>query len=317
MRRLARRRRLGRRIRRARPANTWVSVVAHATRASRRWAFRRTRSTASRGSSGRGWPRAREALGDTGESSPEHWEKPLGTRDVHVVLTALSPDAAQLEAALGARAQGVPGPVRASRRSGGRTATRSRTGKEPFGFRDGIGHPAIEGSGIPGTQLRASSPSRRASSSSATPTRPAACRRCRGPTSSVATAPTSSFRKLHQRVAAFRRYLKENASSPDEEELLAAKMMGRWRSGAPLALCPLHDDPGARCRSRSATTTSSTPTTRPGTRRRPGSHIRRANPRDASVAGRRPAPPDDPPRHRLRPRASRGRPRGRRRRSRA
>ena len=30
---------------------------------------------------------------------------------------------------------------------------------------------------------------------------------------------------------------------PEAEELLAAKMMGRWRSGAPLALCPMHDDP--------------------------------------------------------------------------
>jgi hypothetical protein len=29
-------------------------------------------------------------LGDTGESSPENWEKPLGTKDVHVLLTALS-----------------------------------------------------------------------------------------------------------------------------------------------------------------------------------------------------------------------------------
>ncbi len=46
------------------------------------------------------------------------------------------------------------------------------------------------------------------------------------------------FRKLHQRVAAFRQYLKANSASPEEEELLAAKMMGRWRSGAPLALCP-------------------------------------------------------------------------------
>ena len=25
------------------------------------------------------------ALGDVGESSPEHWETPLGTSDVHVV----------------------------------------------------------------------------------------------------------------------------------------------------------------------------------------------------------------------------------------
>ena len=31
-------------------------------------------------------------LGDVGESSPEHWEQPLGSSDVHVALAALSPD---------------------------------------------------------------------------------------------------------------------------------------------------------------------------------------------------------------------------------
>src|SRR5215218_5376412 len=36
-------------------------------------------------------------LGDVGESSPAHWEKPLGTADVHVALAALSPDQARLE----------------------------------------------------------------------------------------------------------------------------------------------------------------------------------------------------------------------------
>src|SRR5215213_10009951 len=39
-------------------------------------------------------------LGDGGESSPEHWEKPLGTADVHIALAALSPDAARLERVL-------------------------------------------------------------------------------------------------------------------------------------------------------------------------------------------------------------------------
>ena len=34
-------------------------------------------------------------LGDTGESSPEHWEKPLGTGEVHVAIAALSPDPAR------------------------------------------------------------------------------------------------------------------------------------------------------------------------------------------------------------------------------
>ncbi len=34
------------------------------------------------------------------------------------------------------------------------------------------------------------------------------------------------FRKLHQRVAAFRQYLKENSSTPEEEALLGAKIDG-------------------------------------------------------------------------------------------
>ncbi|WP_369354797.1 hypothetical protein [Streptomyces sp. cg2] len=50
------------------------------------------------------------------------------------------------------------------------------------------------------------------------------------------------FRKLHQDVAAFRRCLRQTATGPQNEELLAAKIMGRWRSGAPLALSPQHDD---------------------------------------------------------------------------
>ncbi len=94
-----------------------------------------------------------------------------------------------------------------------------------------------------------------------------------------------AFRKLHQRVAAFRQYLRENSGSPDEEEMLAAKMMGRWRSGAPLALCPMHDDPelGADPRRRNDFLYQQDDPL--GLKTPGGSHIRRANPRDAAVAG--------------------------------
>ena len=57
------------------------------------------------------------------------------------------------------------------------------------------------------------------------------------------------FRKLYQDVAAFRRYLATAAKSlygSDDQyhqELVAAKMMGRWRSGCPLDLSPDKDDP--------------------------------------------------------------------------
>ncbi|MEU6011428.1 hypothetical protein [Streptomyces sp. NPDC047453] len=39
-----------------------------------------------------------KALGDVGDSSPEHWEAPLGSPGVHVVLTAVAPDPVHLEA---------------------------------------------------------------------------------------------------------------------------------------------------------------------------------------------------------------------------
>ena len=89
------------------------------------------------------------------------------------------------------------------------------------------------------------------------------------------------FRKLHQRVAAFRQFLATHATDP---ELLAAKMMGRWRSGAPLARCPLHDDPelGADRTRNNDFDYADDPI---GYKTPPGSHARRANPRDAAVAG--------------------------------
>ena len=94
-----------------------------------------------------------------------------------------------------------------------------------------------------------------------------------------------AFRKLHQRVAAFRQYLQANASSPDEEELLAAKMMGRWRSGAPLALSSTQDDPalGVDPQRRNAFLYQEDDPR--GLKTPIESHIRRANPRDADVAG--------------------------------
>ena len=91
-----------------------------------------------------------KSLGDHGESSPEHWEKPLGTNEVHVVITAVAPDTERLEAAFEkARKsyQELKGIVAIWRQD-----CHVLPGeKEAFGFKDGISHPAIEGSGIPST----------------------------------------------------------------------------------------------------------------------------------------------------------------------
>lgn len=223
------------------------------------------------------------ALGDVGASDPDRWEKPLGSPDLHVVITGIAPASERLEAAL-ERARDVlhssPG-IAAIWRQDCHVMPGER---EPFGFKDGISHPAVEGSGIPGTNPHESplkagefvlGYSNEMSDSTEIP-QPGVLGR---------NGSYVAFRKLYQDVAAFRRYLKVNAASAGEEELLAAKMMGRWRSGAPLALSPNADDPalgedGARnnvflFRSDDAI----------GYRTPLGSHIRRANPRDSAIAG--------------------------------
>src|SRR6516225_8653912 len=167
-----------------------------------------------------------KALGDTGESSPENWETPLGTPDVHVVLTALAPDQQRLESAL-ERAR------KAYHELPGITAIWRQdcyvlpTEREHFGFKDGISHPAVEGSGIPGTNP-AEPPFKAGEFVLGYPNEVGDVIHPR-PDVLGRNGTYIVFRKLHQRVAAFRQYLKANSSSPEAEEFLAAKLMGRWR----------------------------------------------------------------------------------------
>lgn len=224
-----------------------------------------------------------KVLGDTGESSPEYWEKPLGSGDVHLVVTALSPDSKHLESAMERARKAyreLPGIAAIWRQD-----CHVRPGeREAFGFRDGISHPSIEGSDISGSNPHE------------LPLKPGEfVLGYPDETGEVPSIPQPEilgrngsyivFRKLHQRVAAFRRYLKENSTTPEAEELLAAKMMGRWRSGAPLALCPMHDNPRLGADSKSNNNFLFKEDDPIGYKTPCGSHIRRTNPRDADIAG--------------------------------
>jgi len=223
------------------------------------------------------------ALNDVGESSPEHWEKPLGTSDTHVIVVATAPDNAKLEEALdGARPAlaALPGVVPIWRQD----CHALPNEKEPFGFRDGISHPAVEGSGIAGSNpleepLKAGEfVLGYRDEMGGLPPMPA-------PEALGRNGSYIVFRKLHQRVAEFRRFIKSNAGSANDEELIAAKVMGRWRSGAPLALCPMHDDAelGADPARNNAFMFQKDDPIGYTTPR--GSHCRRMNPRDTPVAG--------------------------------
>jgi Dyp-type peroxidase family len=217
-------------------------------------------------------------LGDVGESSPENWEKPLGSPDVHVALAALSPDAARLEAVL-ERARRAHHQLPGIEVIWQQDCYQLPTGRTSFGFRDGIGQPAVEGSGVPGTNP--GEPPIKAGEfilgypdeTGSLPPMPAPEVLGRNGTYIV-------FRKLRTRVAAYRQYLHDRASSREEEERLGAKMVGRWHSGAPLALCPERDDPDLGADPQRNNDFGYKDDLR-GFKCPAGAHARRANPRDA------------------------------------
>jgi Dyp-type peroxidase family len=224
-----------------------------------------------------------EYLGDTGESAPARWEPPFGTGQVHVVLSLLAADqeslAVVLERARRARGQ-LPGLQVVHRQDFYQLAS----GRTTFGYKDGIGNPTIEGSGAPGRS--GDGPALKAGEfvlgypdqTGNLPPMPE-------PDVLGRNGTFVAWRKLHTRVAAFRRYLHDNAGGPDDEALLAAKIVGRWPSGAPLVLAPERDDPALGADARRNNDFGYHQADPRGLICPLGAHARRTNPRDSEIIG--------------------------------
>ena len=92
-----------------------------------------------------------------------------------------------------------------------------------------------------------------------------------------------------------------------DEEALAAKVVGRWRNGAPLVSHPDATPAHFDARAEAVNDFRYRPGDTDGHRCPLGAHIRRSNPRDAlGFDGKLSVPPSHhPPRHALRPRLDR------------
>lgn len=241
-----------------------------------------------------GMPKRAKHLGDTGASQPADWEFGADVEAIHAmaILSASTDHAICREMADFLQ--------RFTEMGGGTLVTeqrgfRSADAKEPFGFRDGIAQPSIRG--IEETGVRAGEfilgheneygyhpvtplvrdelDPRGILPGSPNPHHPGM--RDLGRNGSYLV-----YRKLEQDVAGFWGFLRSESTRlkgrVDAPFIvwLAAKMMGRWPSGAPLTLSPERDDPALResddflYRSLDAE----------GTRCPFGAHIRRTNPRD-------------------------------------
>jgi Dyp-type peroxidase family len=175
------------------------------------------------------------------DSLPKHWEPPYGTGQIHAALTLLSLSESKWAERLALarrQLQDLPA-VQVLARDNFEQVPGGRT---PFGYKDGISFPQIRGN----VQSPIVSPEEPIAAGEFVLGYPGeGGRRIPMPTPDVLgrNGTFVGFRKLHSRVAAFRQFLRNNAAPRLSPELLAAKVIGRWKSGAPLMLAPDVDQP--------------------------------------------------------------------------
>ncbi|WP_111511183.1 Dyp-type peroxidase [Mycobacterium kyogaense] len=183
-------------------------------------------------------------LGDTGAAAPEHWLGGLGGDDVHAIAILFARDGEQCAMSIAEHDKLL------ARTDGVRSLSYLDLNASPpfnyahdhFGFRDRLSQPVMKGSGEQPTP------------GSGDPLAPGefilGYPDENGPVANLPTPEALSrngsymaYRRLEEHVGLFRDYLRENSEDAHGAELLAAKFMGRWRSGAPLVLAPDTDDP--------------------------------------------------------------------------
>jgi Dyp-type peroxidase family len=224
--------------------------------------------------------RARQ-LGDAGANDPKNWERPFGTGDVHIGLSAFS-DSEETRGRILAIAreqfERFPGiRVLASQDFGAQP-----NDLNPLGYKDGIDQPSIEGSGVEPPPGRGR-PIKAGEFVLGYPGEAGVPLPMPQPDILGRNGTFVGFRKYQSRVGAFNRFLRANGRTDQERELLAAKLVGRWRSGAPLTLAPDTDNPalGADPQRNNDFNYAND---RRGLQVPLGSHIRRMNPRDTELA---------------------------------
>lgn len=243
-----------------------------------------------------------ERLGDTGPDAPEHWLfSDGGEEPVHAVLTIAADDAEDLRSTLSWERRDVAAHrIAVLFEQDGATLEGDRRGREHFGFKDGVSEPAVEGFDqrdpahpewkrdrpgtriIPAGEFVVNHPRVPMQEDPAKPPRP--------DVQLPQWMTNGSFhvvRRLGQDVPGWWAQIAEQlaelkrvgAVPPDTAvEWLAARVVGRWRSGVPVHKSPDGDKPANADLSRDNDISFAND---PDGRITPlCSHLRKTNPRD-------------------------------------
>ncbi|MBS1872173.1 MAG: peroxidase [Acidobacteria bacterium] len=236
-----------------------------------------------------GAPARAARIGDTGTSAPDQWIGGLNGPDVHILLFLFAQSEEILTRVSGELRAGYSGAmaelsVHDARGLPGNVAH--------FGYRDGFAQPTIDGGlsplipdplpKAPTGEFLLGYPSQFNDFQYSVP----------APEALGHNGSFVAFRILSQDCHAFEEFLKRAGGEIGKDpEWIAAKLCGRWRNGVPLALAP--EDANAPVALEMYNTFDYVPSDaapdavddRKGLRCPIGSHIRRMNPRNSTVAG--------------------------------
>ena len=185
-----------------------------------------------------------QVLGDTGQNHPREWVGGLESSDLHAIAILFARNAAQRDRSTREYEQFLPQCNGAERLSSLdlEAVPPYEYSHDHFGYRDRLSQCAVEGTDEvsnpgSGAPLKAGEFFLGyADETGEVPELPQ-------PQILSRNGSYLAYRRLQEHVGSFREFLQRHGKTRDEQELIAAKLMGRWRSGAPLVLAPEKDDP--------------------------------------------------------------------------
>jgi Dyp-type peroxidase family len=223
-------------------------------------------------------------LGDTGVNHPDNWTGGLASPDLHAVVILFARDVAERERCVHEHQEYVghfPS-VRALSFLDLEATPPYEYAHDHFGYHDRLSQPAVKGlddTPPPGS----GDPLEPGEFFLGYPDEDSLSPPLPQPEILARNGSYLAYRQLEEHVGRFRDFLREHGKTPEEQEFVAAKLMGRWRSGAPLVLAPDRDDPELGKDMQRNNNFNYKHMDPVGYAVPLGSHIRRLNPRDTAA----------------------------------